>query len=142
MSIDNNQEQTSLKKRFFGSRLFLFILFGIALVVAIGYARAYYQDYKIKQEIKSLQNEVNSLQQKKIKTIDLLKYVSSSSYVEDQARIELNMKKPGENVLFLNNSLDEKNQKNLDRNIDSGQFMANPVKWFYYFIHKPLPKEE
>ncbi|MFA7244863.1 MAG: septum formation initiator family protein [Candidatus Magasanikbacteria bacterium] len=140
MSIDN-KEQQSLKKRFFSSRLFLFILFGITLLVALGYARAYYQAYKINQEIKSLQNEVNSLKQKKIKTIDLLKYVSSSSYVEDQARIELNMKKPGENVLFLNNSLDEKNEGNVD-NSESGQFIANPVKWFYYFIHKPLNKEE
>ena len=65
MAIDNKQK-VDFKKRFFSSRLFLFIMLGIAVVVAVGYARAYYQDYKIKQEIKSLQDEVSSLQKKKI----------------------------------------------------------------------------
>ena len=138
-----NKQKVGLKKRFFSSRLFLFIMLGIAVVVAVGYARAYYQDYKIKQEIKNLQNEVSSLQKKKINSLDILKYVSSTAYTEDQARIELNMKKPGENVVFINNS-DEKatTDKGTNRPADSGQFISNPLKWLYYFIHKPLPKEE
>ncbi|OGH91643.1 MAG: hypothetical protein A2507_04110 [Candidatus Magasanikbacteria bacterium RIFOXYD12_FULL_33_17] len=118
-------------------------MLGIAVVVAVGYARAYYQDYKIKQEIKSLQDEVSSLQKKKIQSLDLLKYVSSTAYTEDQARIELNMKKPGENVVFVNNSENsDKQAVDVYQEVDSGQFVSNPLKWLYYFIHKPLTQEE
>lgn len=139
----NAQEKVGLQKRFFSSRLFLFVMLGIAVVVAAGYARAYYQDYKIKQEINKLQEEVSSLQKKKIQSLDILEYVSSSAYVEDQARIELNMKKPGEKVLFINNDEALNNAENQETpsSVD-GQFISNPVKWLYYFIHKPLPKEE
>ena len=133
------QEKVGLKKRFFNSRLFLFAMLGIALVVAAGYARAYYQDYKIKQEIEKLQEEVSSLQKKKIQSLDILDYVSSSAYVEDQARIELNMKKPGEKVLFVNKGNFEKSEAVKESGFsDDGQFLSNPVKWLYYFIHKPL----
>ncbi|OIO18514.1 MAG: hypothetical protein COY69_02995 [Candidatus Magasanikbacteria bacterium CG_4_10_14_0_8_um_filter_32_14] len=141
--IGKNTEKVGIKKRFFGSRLFLFIMFGLAVVVAVGYARAYYQDYKIKQEIKNLQDEVSSLKKKKINTIDILKYVSSTAYVEDQARTELNMKKPGENVVFVNNSGEDTKSNTTQDNIsNSGQFISNRLKWLYYFIHKPLLKEE
>lgn len=138
-----NNEKIGIKKRFFNSRLFLFIMLGVAIIVAVGYARAYYQDYKIKQEIKNLQDDVSSLQKKKINTIDILQYVSSSAYVEDQARTELNMKKPGENVVFVNKSANDlKNEDVNSDNSDSGQLISNRLKWLYYFIHKPLPKEE
>jgi len=42
-------------KRFFGSRLFLVIALVVTILVAFSYARAYYQDYTIRQEIQSLQ---------------------------------------------------------------------------------------
>ncbi|PIR78350.1 MAG: hypothetical protein COU28_02070 [Candidatus Magasanikbacteria bacterium CG10_big_fil_rev_8_21_14_0_10_36_16] len=141
--VAKNTEKVGIKKRFFNSRLFLFIMLGLAVVVAVGYARAYYQDYKIKQEIKSLQDDVSSLQKKKINTIDILKYVSSSAYIEDQARTELNMKKPGENVVFINGAgVNEKSSTAVDTNTDSGQVISNRLKWLYYFIHKPLIKGE
>jgi len=141
--VAKNTEEVGIKKRFFNSRLFLFIMLGLAVVVAVGYARAYYQDYKIKQEIKSLQDDVSSLQKKKINTIDILKYVSSSAYIEDQARTELNMKKPGENVVFINGAgVNEKSSTAVDTNTDSGQVISNRLKWLYYFIHKPLIKGE
>ncbi|MFA7314762.1 MAG: septum formation initiator family protein [Candidatus Magasanikbacteria bacterium] len=141
--VNKNLEKVGMKKRFFGSRLFLFIMFGLAVVVAVGYARAYYQDYKIKQEIKNLQDDISFQNKKKINSLNILKYVSSSSYVEDQARIELNMKKPGESVVFVNDpNSDTKNEVVADNDSTSGQFISNRLKWFYYFIHKPLLKEE
>ena len=138
-----SQEKVGLKRRFFGSRLFLFVMLGVAILVAFGYARAYYQDYKIKQEIKNLQEEVSSLQKKRINSLDILKYVSSSAYVEDQARIELNMKKPGENVVFVSNPQEDVSLQDVsDAHLGDGQFISNPLKWLYYFIHKPLLNEE
>lgn len=122
-------------KRFFGSRLFLIVLFIIAVLVALGYARAYYQDYKVKQEIKSLQNDVKNLEKKKLESMEILKYVTSDAFVEEKARTELNLKKPGENVLIMKSEEQEdlvlaKNQAVEEKDL------SNPMKWWYYFTQR------
>ena len=47
-------------RRFFGSRLFLLVGLAVAVLFAFGFARAYYQDYKVRQEIRALQEEVKN----------------------------------------------------------------------------------
>ncbi len=131
---------TSSLRRFFTSRLFLFIIFAVIALIIFGSIRTYYQDYKVKQEIASLQKEVEQLQKKKFQSMELLEYVTSNAFVEEKARTELNLKKPGEHVLILPNvQKDVEVKKNNSQNPESGQNLSNPIKWWYYFIHKPLP---
>lgn len=131
---------TSSLRRFFTSRLFLFIIFAVIALIIFGSIRTYYQDYKVKQEIASLQKEVEQLQKKKFQSMELLEYVTSNAFVEEKARTELNLKKPGEHVLILPNvQKDVEVKKNNSQNLESGQNLSNPIKWWYYFIHKPLP---
>lgn len=126
-------------RRFFASRGFLIIALVVAALVAIGFARAYYQDYRVRQEIKTLQQEVKSLEKKKFESIQLLEYVASDRFVEEKARTELNLKKPGENVVFVKDiEVRNDNMDGLDPE-DSAQ-LNNITKWWYYFTHKSLPK--
>lgn len=127
----------SVLRRFFASRAFLLTLLAVALLIIIGYGRAFYQDYKIKQEIARLQGEVKQLEKKKLESIEILEYVLSKNYVEDKARTELNMKKPGENVVFVTNL--EQQKKNEANQVASQESLKNPIKWWYYFTHTPLP---
>jgi len=130
-------------RSFFGSKLFLITAFVITFVFAYGFARAYYKDYNLRQEVKRLEQDIALLEKKKIESIELLKYVSSSSYVEDAARIELNLKKPGEQVVFLDQV--EKEGDILGEQIVSErgarQHTPNPIKWWYYFIHSTPPEQ-
>ena len=131
--------QSSPLRRFFTSRLFLVVIFGMIGLIIFGSIRTYYQDYKVKQEIASLQDEVNNLQKKKFQSMELLQYVTSNAFVEEKARTELNLKKPGEHVLIIPNI--QKSQENKEANSQisqSGQNLSNPIKWWYYFIHKPI----
>lgn len=126
--------------RFFASRSFLLVALIIVTLLALGFARAYYQDYRVKREIQQLEYEVSQLEQKKLDSLDMLKYVASPAYVEDKARTELNMKKPGEHVAFLQNMVDEGAEAGDNTDISTDrQSLTNPVKWVYYFIHKELP---
>ncbi|PLX28576.1 hypothetical protein C0581_01565 [Candidatus Parcubacteria bacterium] len=137
-------EQRSSVGRFFASRSFLVIALVVMTLFTLGFARAYYQDYKVKQQINQLEEEVKLLENKKIESIDILKYVASDKYVEDKARTELNMKAPGEQVIFIQD-LNEENREgalNDEYRGEDGQVLSNPVKWFYYFIHKSLPPGE
>lgn len=127
----------SVLRRFFASRAFLLTLLAAALLIIIGYGRAFYQDYKIKQEIGRLQGEVKQLEKKKLESIEILEYVLSKNYVEDKARTELNMKKPGENVVFVTHL--EQQKKDGSNQVVSQEPLNNSIKWWYYFTHKPLP---
>lgn len=126
----------SFWRRFFASRWFWLSAFAVALLFALGYARAYYQDYKVRQEIKALQAEVKQLESKKIESLEILKYVISPAFVEEKARTELNMKKPGENVIIVKNQAEfEKQDEGLSTD---AVLLPNPVKWWYYFTHKQI----
>jgi cell division protein FtsB len=128
--------ETTLIRRFFASRWFLFVALVLAVIVAIGYARAYYQDYQVKQEISALQVQTKALEKKKLQSIEILKYVSSPEFVEEKARTELNFKKPGEQVAVVN-GLWVEDAKTNEPPVEKS-LLNNPIKWWYYFIHKNL----
>ena len=129
------QKKEAKFQGFFTSRLFLIILLVLFFLVLFAYGRSYYREYKIRQEINSLRLEVKNLENKKIESLEILKYVTSDKFVEEKAREELNMKKPGENVLVINN-LQEHNDKDVEH-VDK-EVLNNPIKWWYYFIHKDI----
>jgi hypothetical protein len=99
--------------------------------------RAYYQDYKIREEIKSLEEEVKNLEQKKIESMKILKYVSSDEFVEDAARKELNLQKPGEKVVFIKDNNDLQTSTG-DDNKEDLNGLGNPIKWWYYLTGKNI----
>lgn len=121
-------------KRFFASRLFLLTSLIVVLLIALGYARAYYQDYKIKQEIRQLEEEVQRLETKKLESLDILKYVTSDDFVEEKARTELNMRRSGEKMVVI--SREEGDYYKKDQKDESDKHLNNIYKWWYYFTHK------
>jgi cell division protein FtsB len=131
------KRHNSAFKRFLTSRLFLVISLIVIGFVALSYARAYYQDYTIRQEIDLLQKEVQQLQRKRLESMEILSYVTEDAFVEEKARVDLNMKKPGEHVLFIEDP-GTVVDTSLEREEPNRQFVANPVKWWYYFTHKSL----
>lgn len=128
-----SHSHSSLAKRFFESRLFLVSVVVILAIVALSYARAYYQNYKVQQEIRDLEEQVSQLEKKRLESLEILDYVQSELFVEDVARTELNLKKPGEHVLVIHNP--DAERKPGRRLTDAGQQLSNPVKWWYYFTN-------
>ena len=122
--------------RFFRSRLFLIILCIIFFLLAISYGRAYYQDYQVRQKIKKLEWQVSELEGKKLESMQILQYVASGNFIEDKARTELNLKKPGENVIFVN-GFPKITTATLTESVDERP-LRNPMKWWYYFTHQNI----
>lgn len=112
---------------------FVLVMFLIAFFMVFVYFRAFYQDYKVEKEIESLQAEIKRLDSKKIETLEILNYVKSDDFVEEKARTELNMVRPGEKMLVV-----KKEEKNAPRQekedvIEFNRF-SNLEKWFNYFF--------
>lgn len=113
----------------------------VAVFFAINYARAYYQEYKVKQEISALREEVKHLEQKKLESLKILKYVTSDAFVEEKARTELNLKKPGEQVAVVTGQEEEKKSAYTQDQPGEKQYLSNPVRWWYYITRHSLPGE-
>ncbi len=142
--MPQNGRQSTFKV-FFLSRIFLIIGVVILILVSIGYGRSVYQSYKIKQEINSLQEQIHSLEKKKLESMDILSYVMSRDFVEEKARTELNLKKPDEKVIvFYDKNGEEKNGRQGSEDIEesTGQKFSNPIKWWYYFFSHQLGEKK
>ncbi len=117
----------------FGSRWFLLVLLVIAILVAASYGRAYYRDYQVRQEIVALQNEVKKLEAKKIETMEILQYVKSSNFIEEKARMELNLIKPGEKMAIVASGTGV-GENEVEKTGDYVVDIPNPVKWWRLFF--------
>ncbi len=70
-------------------------------MVIFSYARAYYQDYQIKQEISQLQKQAKEYQAKKLELLEQINYIKSDQFVEQKARTDLNLVKGGEKTVVI-----------------------------------------
>ena len=123
-------------QRFFGSRFFIIAGLLLAILISVSYIRGYYQDYKIREEIRMLQDEVSQLERKKIESLEILQYVISPDFVEEKARTELGLKKPGENVIVL--SKQAHSPDIIETTQEKEEDLNNPRKWWYYFTQSKL----
>jgi cell division protein FtsB len=121
-------------KQIFYSRWFLVLLFVLFLVLLISYLRAYYQEYLVRKEISDLQAQIKSLEAKKIETVQLLKYVQTSTFVEEKARTEFNLAKPGENVTIIDSNNNGEVNRQEKQTMVKWSRVSNLTKWFKFFF--------
>lgn len=125
-------------KNIFYSRWFLLVLFGLAILLIFSYIRAYYQEYRVRGEIDTLHEEVGNLEAKKIKTLEVLKYVQSPAFVEEKARTELNLLKPGEKMAVIPSGSIKTDIGQPEMNLIKWSNVKNPIKWFKFFFFKDI----
>jgi len=113
----------------------------VVVFLAINFVRAYYQEYKVKQEIAALREDVKHLEQKKLESLKILKYVTSDAFVEEKARTELNLKKPGEQVVVVTGQEEQSATVHTSEQDDQKAYLSNPARWWYYITHHSLPGE-
>jgi len=122
-------------KSFFYSRWFLLGIFVFVVLIIFVFVRAYYRDYQVKQEINRLQDEVRQLGSKKSEILDLLKFAQSSDFVEQQARTQLNLVKPGEQATIITpSSGSQNNTRQENEKMIKSDHVSNPLKWWKYFF--------
>lgn len=122
------RQQKTLWDKVHNSNIFIVILI-IALVFSvIQVGKELTSRYQINKEIASLNQELANTQLKKDNLQDLIDYLETDQYVEEQARIQLNLSKSGEKRIDL--SFDPQPIDILSPK-DGG---ANWQKWFDYFF--------
>ena len=92
--------------------------------------RLYLRKYEIDKEIAKLQEQASRIESESNQLSELINYLSTPEYVEKQAREQLNLKKEGEEVVILPDSIeDEAKIAGADTKAES-----NPKKWYKYLF--------
>ncbi len=121
-------------KSFFSSQIFVIIVAIVAAMVIFEYVRAYYQDYLVRQEIASLEEQAKKMESKKVELLEVLKYVKSDSFVEEKARTELNLVMPGEQVAVVPQVSSEFDRQE-NQAVVRLENIPNYKKWLNYFLN-------
>lgn len=78
-------------------------LLGLAAIVLISFplAKSMVKQYRINKEISGLKKEIGNLQNKNADLKNFVSYLESDQFAEEQARLNLGLKKPGEELTVI-----------------------------------------
>jgi len=139
-------QKTKKIKKILSSKIFLFIVVFILIFLLIGLIKETYRKHQLTSEINELKSNIDKLEGDNQQLVDLMDYFKEDSYLEKEARIKLNLKKPGETVVVLSKdiidgvevvrsgSLDEEENKEADLENNDSVEVTNYWKWWEYFF--------
>ncbi len=134
--------RVSVLSRLFHSRLFLLAcVFGVG-VLGIGVARQVLRNHDISRDIAALESRARSLEQENVRIGDLQQALQTESELEKEARLKLGLKKPGENVVVVQDrapsAVPFRSLEELAGEPASAETVraANPLRWWYFFFNR------
>lgn len=121
-----------MKKRTFisallRSRIMVVVLIILTIVSALRLTNEISRRSKINAEITRLQQEIETLKNEQKGLSDIANYFESDYYLEEQARKQLSLVKPGETIVVV-----EDDSKST---ISSASVESNIVHWMEYFFN-------
>jgi len=123
-------------KKLLSSKVFLFFITLALIGLTINLGRESYRKYQLTKEINKLESDIERLEKKDEQMANLLEYFKEGSYLEQEARLKLNLKKPGEKVVVISQSagaeVDERIMVETENQVSNET--ANFWKWWEYFF--------
>ncbi|SRR6056297_1137341 len=131
------------KKKFWSSSKILSLFFLILIVlISFPLVEKIKQREKVDSEIEKLRNEMSQLERENRELDKLIEYLKSDQFLEEQARLNLGLKRKGEEVLVIKEEEEKRvagaSMRNSDLNNkdpESTSPSSNPVKWWRYFFN-------
>ncbi len=106
----------------------------ICIFILVSFVRVYFKDYELRNEIERVRTQVSSLEKRKIESLEVLKRLQSDAYVEERARVELQVVRPGEAMLIVPGQIVSSTASKSYTPSSSVRPLSNPQKWWYYFF--------
>lgn len=115
------------------SKQFIIFLIIILILAIISFGKEGYRYFKITQEIKGLEQEIENLKKNNEEFIKIKDFLQSQEFLEQEAKKKLGYVKEGENVIVIasaQSDLEQENQVIPNREISNFQLW-----WKYFFDH-------
>lgn len=123
-----------------GSRVFLFFSLLISIFLAVSIGREGYRKHQLGQEQSRVKKEIEQFEKRNNYLSELMNYFNDETYLEEQARVKLNFKKPDENVVIIERPQDKNGASEKKQGSGAGLPAAGPEeatnywKWWEYFF--------
>ena len=92
---------------------------------------------KVGKELKNINQKIDETKEGSLELERLGNYLQSDAYLERQARLQLNYKKPDEKVVYVYRNTSVKVQNNnVEARKTNGNFFSNLAEWWRYLINK------
>ena len=133
-SAGYQEKQHGTIYRFFTSQRFLAIV-GLVFLILIAFplARTYSQKKILEKELADIKAEIEQCDKEEIGNLEeMIKYLNSEQSVEAQARLNLNLKKPGETVVVIEKEENKLSQEEVNSKHQAPE--SNLLKWWQYFF--------
>ena len=123
-----DRQTGSIWRSIYNSNIFISVLLVILILSILKVGKELARRHQINKEINYLNQQLAEAQLNRDKLQDLISYLESDQYVEEQARSQLNLSKPGEKRVDL--SLAPETLASQEVTDDR----SNAKKWFAYFF--------
>ena len=94
-------------------------------------AKSYSRKRLVEQEIADIQREISDFEAKNKELQEMIIYLQSDQSLEEQARLNMGLKLPGETVAVIQDGPKNVSATTTEKNI----FLPNWQKWWQYFIN-------
>lgn len=107
----------------------------IIVLISVPLAKKVSKRYAIDEEVRGLETEISELGEKNKDLKKLMTYLESDQFAEEQARLNFNLKKPGEEVVVIQKSPDQGAEAENLASSQEKKNRSNPEKWLAYFFN-------
>lgn len=143
MNMRQQNKQSWLRKAFNSPHTLLILLIVFIFLISVPLAKNVQQRHVVSGEIKALQQEITENNNKKSKLLDSIAYLDSKEFAEEQARLNLDLKKPGEQVVVVrSNGKGPANGSKVAELLSTPALRdeapakeSNPRLWYKYFFY-------
>ncbi|MFH1427499.1 MAG: septum formation initiator family protein [Patescibacteria group bacterium] len=137
----NRNKKNIFKRIVYNKKFITLIGFLIIIIISLPLIKNLNKNHQVSIELKELEQEINQIESKNKDFRELISYLESEQAIEEKARLNLGLKKEGEEVVIINEKtgmidpvtgeIIEINETNNELDLDE---MVNYKKWFYYFF--------
>lgn len=120
----------------------LMLAIGFVCITGLSAARELYRREQVRAELQTLEERVTKLQDRKLEVSQILQRLQTTEVIDREARLRLNMQKPGERVYVLRGEAWEEQARvdaqlpMLYQEIKTEPKRTNPERWLrYFFVH-------
>lgn len=130
------KDNLTIYEKLVRSRIFFIFLIPISLALLIGIFQQFYHRYQVKKDLDKLDAEIANFNKQKEDLNNLLDYYKNESNLENEARVRLNLKKEGEEVVIIlpTATSTEKSGGINSQGSENIENLPNYKQWWYYFF--------
>lgn len=97
----NRRKNNYFEKIFFSQKFLTLLGLAVVILISFPFAKNTLKQYRVNKEISELKKEISDLQNKNVDLKNFVSYLESDQFAEEQARLNLGLKKPGEELTVI-----------------------------------------